>query len=56
MKENLLSRPLAGTVIGLPKTAAVAATSGARCPARDLLAGRGVEAEDKLQAVGAHAQ
>src|SRR4029453_402413 len=29
---------------------------GARCPARDLLAGRGVETDDKLQAVGAHAQ
>src|SRR5215470_9018118 len=29
---------------------------GARRPVRDLLAGRGVEAEDKLQAVGPHAQ
>src|SRR5258708_17093239 len=29
---------------------------GARCPACDLLAGRGVEAEDKLEAVGPHTQ
>jgi hypothetical protein len=29
---------------------------GTPCPVRDLLAGRGVEAEDKLQAVGTHAQ